>query len=305
MTKIDTINNLGKISVVGLGEIGSAISENLIECGLNIQGYNRSHVSGSIRDRIPIIGNIQEGVRSVEYIIIALSDENAIRSLFLNNDDLSINIRKETYVIDVSTHNPIFARFLFKIFSSYGVRYIDAPVSGGSSKARKGELTIMAGGDKNDFNHVRTLLNIIGDEIYFMGNSGNGQAAKLVNQVLVGASQVIISEALLFGKAAGLDLNQLFEVITSSAGNSYMFQRSAPQMMNNEYSSEFQSYLISKDLQNVMEYADNNSLRLLVSGLAAKILKRHAGTTYKNLDGASVFESYREIAQELNHDVES
>jgi 3-hydroxyisobutyrate dehydrogenase-like beta-hydroxyacid dehydrogenase len=190
---------------------------------------------------------------------------------------------------------------MYKKCYDYGIAYIDSPVSGGPEVALKGGLSLMVGAESDVFVKYKRLLKEIGNKIYYMGLPGKGQAAKLVNQIMVGISQIATCEALIFAKDFGLDLNNLYDAISNSAGDSLIFRRSAYQMIEEKFSDDFQTYLIVKDLKNILKaYKKNNECELMLTNIATNILAMNSESNYKKKDAASVIINYKAICDKIN-----
>ena len=293
--------NHGEITVLGIGQMGGAIATHLSNTGYRVNGYNRTPRSSFTE--MPFIVTQDPGIISnSQIVIISLLDEDSIRQFLLEFGSIRKEFRPGTVVIDTTTHKPKFAKTLFNEFTQKGIAYLDAPVSGGVIKAVRGELTMMVGGERQHFNSVQDLLSHIGKHIYYLGAAGAGQATKLVNQVLVGIAQLTVAEAIALGKNLDIDLGKLLDVIENSAGDSAIFRRSAPQMVRGEYSNEFQTHLIAKDLRAIADIIREENLNLPLANLALEMLEEHAATDYCALDAASIFEQYLNTIQSNSRD---
>lgn len=289
---------MNRIAILGLGRMGIAIAENAVNSGYEVYAYNRSKKL-DIDSRIKLTSDPQVAIRSSSTVVLALSDEKAILEVLFENNKIRYSFLDESVVIDTTTHSPDFAKFLYEKFLKINVAYLDTPVSGGPEKARQGTLSVMVGGGKDNYEKYKSYLSVIGKHIFYMGESGTGQAAKLANQILVGISQLATCEAVLFGKLYGLDLHQLLKVIKCSAGNSVVFERSAPQMIDGKFTNDFQTYLINKDLNNVSSSAGQKDLKLLLTELTSRILNVHTKSCFREVDVASIILQYENILEQV------
>lgn len=281
------------VTVIGLGQMGRSIAMRLHDDGWNVNAFNRTP-HPSVMDAPYPVSNTLSILEGSGIILISLFDENSICELLLGEEKYIEYIEEKSIVIDTTTHNPDFARELHDTFAKRGIVYLDAPVSGGPLKARQGELTVMVGGDKEYFSKYIGLFDTIGSQVYYLGTPGSGQAAKLVNQVLVGISQLATAEAIMLGREMNLNLDNLIEVIKNSAGDSVIFRRSAPQMTKREYSHEFQTHLIAKDLREIVALLDRKNLELPMTTQALLLLSEHIKGKFNSVDAASIMETYLE-----------
>lgn len=283
---------LSQIAILGLGQMGMAMVENLAKRGYCVCAYNRSKKEVETNDNFLVTSDPKKAIQSSSVVFIALSDGKAISEVLLEKGELKYSFLPGSVVMDTTTHDPEFAKNLHEKFSKLSIAYIDAPVSGGPEKARNGALSIMVGGKRSDYNKYKSYLELIGQDIFYMGQPGAGQTAKLVNQILVGIAQLSTAEAILFGKTCGLDLDTLFKLISCSAGNSTVFQRSAPQMIGGKFTRGFQTYLINKDLTNALKAAKQKKISLAMTSLASQILQKHADNGFRDVDAASIILNY-------------
>ena len=161
-------------------------------------------------------------------------------------------------------------------------------MSGGPEKAVTGELSIMVGGSKHIFESSLSILQSIGNKIFYMGGPGFGQATKLVNQILVSLNVVASCEALNFAASQGLDMKLVKEVIEASAGDSSMFRRIASQIVSKSYTSGFQTYLLHKDLGLALNARPKDNVPLVMSSLSRELFGANLKLGNASLNSASL-----------------
>jgi 3-hydroxyisobutyrate dehydrogenase len=176
-------------------------------------------------------------------------------------------------VIDCSTISPQATRELSAQLAQGGVYMLDAPVSGGSEGAAKGTLSIMVGGEAEQFERALPLFHAMGKTITHVGPNGAGQTVKLVNQVLVVGNCLAMCEALMFAQAGGADLQKTFNAISQGAAGSWMFSNRAPQMMRRDWRPGFTIDLQQKDLRLVLEAADQVGAPLPATSLIFQLYR--------------------------------
>ena len=170
-------------------------------------------------------------------------------------------------VIDCSTISPAATRDLAASLAQQGVHMLDAPVSGGSEGAARGTLSIMVGGEVDQFQRALPVLQAMGKQITHVGGHGAGQTVKLMNQILVVGHALAMSEALLFGQAAGVDLAQALEAVKAGAAGSWMLTFRGPQILQRDWRPGFTIDLQQKDLRLVLEAADATGAPLPATSL--------------------------------------
>ena len=193
----------------------------------------------------------------------------------------------------MSSITPKAIRDIYDVTSHKGVEILDAPVSGGSAGAEAGTLTLMVGGKKEVLEQVRPILQTISKTIYHVGDVGAGDTVKLVNNLLLGANMVATAEAMALGVKAGLDSDVLFEVITSSSGNSYALKAKYPNFISKgNFEPGFMVDLQYKDLQLAVDTAKDLGLPLIMGNMAQQMYEIAKAEGLGQKDISSVINLY-------------
>jgi 3-hydroxyisobutyrate dehydrogenase len=198
-----------------------------------------------------------------DIIITCVSDTPDVEAVILGGDGVIHAAKPGSLVIDCSTISPKATREIAAKLAEKGVHMLDAPISGGSEGAAKGTLSIMIGGDAEQFERAMPVLRAMGKTITHIGPAGAGQVVKLVNQVLVVGNCLAMCEALLLAQAGGVDLQKTYEAISQGAAGSWMFTNRGPQIMRRDWRPGFTIALQQKDLRLVLEAADELGVPLL------------------------------------------
>lgn len=188
-------------------------------------------------------------------VLLCASDVKDVEEII---DELSKFAPPETLIIDLTTIGPEASQRFADKLRRQGLRYLEAPVSGGDKGAREGTLTIMAGGDRADYDEAFPLLEIIGKNIVYCGEQGAGQSVKVINQLLCAAYQVGISEAFLLAEQQGIDPNLVIEICGSGAAGSWALTNLGPRVVNDDLNSGFAIKHMIKDLRLVREMIGQN-----------------------------------------------
>ena len=252
MNKIIQPLNLG---FIGLGHMGKPMARNLLKANYSLTVYNRSKesVKELVGEGASEALSPKELAERSDIVILSLPSPEVVKEVILGYDGLVSGKKNLHVIIDTSTTDPESAREIEKELAKEEIDFIDAPVSGGPEKATEATLTFMVGGKPQVFKECLSVLSVIGKNIFYMGSSGAGQGTKLVNQILVSSNIVSTAEAIKFGKAAGLDIEKVVEVIETSAGDSFMFRKTARKMANGDFSGGWLTYLMEKDTKLIIE----------------------------------------------------
>ncbi|QWD90223.1 3-hydroxyisobutyrate dehydrogenase [Polynucleobacter sp. MWH-Braz-FAM2G] len=211
-----------KIGFIGLGNMGAPMARNLIKAGHDLTVFDLSaDALAQLRDAgAQVSKSVAEIANSanMEVIITMLPASQHVKSVYLNQDGILKSVAKGVLLIDCSTIDPQTAREVAKAAKDQGNTMLDAPVSGGTGGAEAGTLTFMVGGEKEGFDRAQPLLAKMGKNIVHCGGSGNGQVAKVANNMLLGISMIATAEAMSLGVSLGMDPKVLAGIINTSSG---------------------------------------------------------------------------------------
>jgi len=205
-------------------------------------------------------------VRQAELICLCLSDDHAVRTVL---EAAAPALAEGALVIDFSTIAPATSQSLAKRLEGVGVRYLDAPVTGGTEGARAGTLSILIGGAAADVERARPLLQLVGSRLNHFGPVGSGMQVKALNQVLVAGSYAAVAEAMALGARLGLPLEQVREALRHGAAGSWALEHRAGHMLRDEYPLGFRLSLHRKDLAIAQQAAAEAGLELPVTDRVA------------------------------------
>jgi 3-hydroxyisobutyrate dehydrogenase len=215
------------IGFIGTGVMGARMAKRLLVAGYHVIVYNRSieKTESLVQLGANRADTIAELARHSHVICTCLSMPDDVIDVYLRKDGVIENARPGTICLDFTTVGPDTSRTVAKQAEEKGIYFLDAPVSGGPEGAEQGTLTMMVGGVKSAWERVLPLLNVLGETVEYLGPSGSGSAAKLINQYLVAVHSVAASEAMVAGVALGLDAEQLYRILKVSYGDSRMLRR--------------------------------------------------------------------------------
>jgi 3-hydroxyisobutyrate dehydrogenase-like beta-hydroxyacid dehydrogenase len=262
-----------RVGFIGLGIMGQGMSRNLLDAGFELTVWNRTPQRceplverGASAARTPAALAAQ-----VDVVISCVSDTPDVEQVLLDDDGVIHGARQGSLVIDCSTISPQATRDIAARLGERGVAMLDAPVSGGSEGAASGTLSIMVGGPADQVERAWPLLEAMGSIITHVGDHGDGQVAKLVNQILVVHNMLGVSEALLLAAAEGLDLQRTLDAVSGGAAGSWMLSNRGPQVIRRDWAPGFTIDLQQKDLRLVLEAFERLRLPAIGTGLISQL----------------------------------
>jgi 3-hydroxyisobutyrate dehydrogenase len=217
---------------------------------------------------------LEELAKDSTVLMLCVTNTADVEQVLFGENGAASAVKPGSLVIDCSTISPKATEEIAIKLRERGIGFVDAPVSGGSEGAAQGTLSIMAGGTEQDFERTLPILQAIGTRITHMGPVGKGQVTKLLNQILVVVNMLAVSEALIFGRAAGLDLAKAVQAVESGAGGSWMLSKRAPQVLDNYWQPGFMVDLQQKDLDLVLEYARQLGVPLVATSIVSQLYAR-------------------------------
>jgi len=258
-----------KVGVIGLGAIGGGIAHNLLSAGADVTVWNRTEAKMEplVAAGAAAAANAAEVARSSSIVFICVSDTPDVEEVLFGDEGILQGASPGDLIIDNSTISPQATREMARRLDSAGIHMLDAPVSGGPEGAAAGTLSLMVGGDRAQFERAKPYLDSIGGTITHVGDNGDGQMVKLVNQILVVGHALAMSEAFLFAAAGGLDLERTLQAVQGGAAGSWMLDHRAPQMIRRDWSPGFSIDMQEKDVKLAVGAASELGVPLLVTGL--------------------------------------
>ena len=249
---------MAKIGFIGLGNMGLPMAQNLVKAGHAVAGFD---VSRDAIDRFAAAGgepahSICEACRGAEVVITMLPAGRQVHDVYFGEEGVLASAPAGALLIDSSTIDVETARDVAHVASGQTFEMIDAPVSGGVAGAQEATLTFMVGGSEGAFERARPLLEAMGKTIVHAGGPGNGQAAKICNNMILGASMIVVSEAFLLAEKLGLDAQKLFDISSQSSGQCWSMTKYCPvpglvptSPANRDYKAGFTAAMMLKDLK--------------------------------------------------------
>jgi len=245
------------ISFIGLGHMGNPMTKNLLKAGYRVSVYDI--VPAAIEALLPFgaipTHSIQDAVKEADVIFTMLQTGQQVYDTCMSSNGIFANAKKNVLYIDCSSIEISTTRELHLISIKHHIRMLDAPVSGGVSSAEAGTLTMMVGGDESYFAEITSILEKLGKKIIHAGTAGNGQAAKICNNLILGISMIAVAEGFTLAEKLGLDPKKFFEISSNASGQCWAMTSYCPVPnivekvpANNHYQPGFMATMMLKDL---------------------------------------------------------
>ncbi|ARJ48028.1 NAD(P)-dependent oxidoreductase [Candidatus Pelagibacter sp. RS39] len=284
------------VAFIGLGVMGYPMAGYISKGGHNVTVFNRTKSKAEkwIKE---YKGNIAdtpaEASKDAEYIFTCVGNDNDLREVTFGDNGAFKTIKKGAVYIDNTTASATIAREIHAYAKKNGFGALDAPVSGGQAGAENGALTVMIGGDQTDFDKAKDKIDCYSKKMKLLGGPGNGQLAKMVNQICIAGLVQGLSEAINFGMKAGLNMEDVIEVISKGAAQSWQMENRYKTMIDDKFDFGFAVDWMRKDLKIAMNEAKNNGSLLPVTELVDKYYGEVQGMGGNRWDTSSLIKRFR------------
>ncbi len=284
------------VAFIGLGVMGYPMAGYISKGGHNVTVFNRtkskaekwvSEYSGKLAE------TPAEAAKNAEYVFTCVGNDNDLREVTFGDNGVFKTINKGAIYIDNTTASATIAREIYDHAKKNEFGALDAPVSGGQAGAENGALTVMIGGDQNDFDKAKDKINCYSKKMKLLGNAGSGQLAKMVNQICIAGLVQGLSEGINFGMKAGLNMEDVIEVISKGAAQSWQMENRYKTMIDDKFDFGFAVDWMRKDLKIAMDEAKNNGSLLPVTELVDKYYEEVQELGGKRWDTSSLIKRFR------------
>ena len=261
------------VAFIGLGVMGYPMAGYISKAGHNVTVYNRT---ASKADKWV---NQYKGVKAdtpakatenADYVLTCVGNDNDLREVTFGEKGIFKTIKENAIYIDNTTASATIAREIYDYAKKNKFGFLDAPVSGGQAGAENGALTVMIGGDQQDYDKASHIIDCYSKKMKLLGNSGSGQLAKMVNQICIGGLVQALSEAINFGINAGLKMEDVIEVISKGAAQSWQMENRFKTMIDDKFEFGFAVDWMRKDLKIALEEAKKNKSPLPITEVIDK-----------------------------------
>ena len=257
------------VAFIGLGIMGRPMAGNLAKAGFHVVGHNRTPQAV---DGVDVAESIAEAVAEADVIATMVPDSPDVEEVLAGPDGVFTHARKGTLVIDFSSIRPDVSARLAAQGAENGLRVLDAPVSGGEQGAIDGALSIMVGGAAEDFEAAKPVLEAVGRTIVHVGPAGSGQTVKAANQLIVAGTLELVSEAIIFLEAYGVDTEAAVKVLAGGLAGNAILQGKAPAMLARDFTPGFRIALHHKDMGIVTAAAREAGVVIPLGAVVAQLI---------------------------------
>ena len=287
-----------RIAVIGLGSMGFGMATSLRRAGFDVVGCD---VMASTVEKLMALGgggaaSPAEAAKDAAIVVSVVVNGAQTETILFGKDGVAKTMPAGAVFVSSATMDPDVARRLAKQLEATGRHYLDAPISGGAQRAAQGELTILASGSAAAFSMARPALDAMAAKLYELGDAaGQGAAFKMINQHLAGVHIAAASEAIAFAAKQGLDIRKVYEVITASAGNSWMFENRMPHVLDGDYTPRSAVDIFVKDLGIIQDMARTAKFPVPVAAAALQMFLMTSASGMGRDDDASVARMYARV----------
>jgi 3-hydroxyisobutyrate dehydrogenase-like beta-hydroxyacid dehydrogenase len=264
-----------KVGFVGLGNMGGAMVEAILKGGYRVSVYDIDPAAAAALE--PLGARETPGPRSLaaqaDVILTSLPDARAVRAVYLGEEGLISGARPGTVLVELSTIDPATIEEIERAVSERGAALLDVPVSGSPAEARRGELVLTAGGDREALEAVEPVLKCLGRTVQYVGPAGAAKIVKIVNNMMTMGNVLVAAEAFSIGVKAGIDPDLLFEVLSRSGGRSHHFTKRFPNALAGDFKPGFSVALGEKDLGLALELSRSLGMPSPTTGLVRQMYR--------------------------------
>ncbi|MBQ3646831.1 MAG: NAD(P)-dependent oxidoreductase [Synergistaceae bacterium] len=253
-----------KIAFIGVGRMGKPMVKNLVKLGFEVHIYARSimKVYDVIANGARYHSSINDCVKDCGVTITMLGIPKDVEEVYFATGGVLDSAQKDSYIIDMTTTSPTLAKMIYDKGTEKGLHVLDAPVTGGILGAKNAKLSIMVGGNEDDFKACLPLFRAMGTNINYMGNAGMGQHTKLANQIIVAGTIAGVCEGMAYAKSKGIDMSKFLRAVSTGGASSRQLDTAAPKILDRDFTPGFSIKHFLKDMLLAVEESKKENLNL-------------------------------------------
>lgn len=286
-----------KIGFIGLGIMGTPMSQNLHKAGYEVlvSDLSEARLQQAKEAGLKVADDSAQVARECDLIVTMLPNSPHVKALLCGENGIGKLCKEGTLIVDMTSGAPGDSKDIYAELKTMGVHFIDAPVSGGEPMAIAGTLAIMVGGDKEEFERAKEALLVMGSSATWVGPIGSGNTCKLTNQIIVAVNIAGLAEGLMLAEKAGADPQLVFEAIKGGLAGSTVMNAKAPMMLADNYKPGFRIDLHIKDLTNAINTGALCSAPLPLTNNMLEILKKLSANGDGSCDHSAIAKYYEEL----------
>jgi 3-hydroxyisobutyrate dehydrogenase len=282
-----------KVGFIGLGHLGKAIAQHLIETKTDLVVWNRT--IGKARDlNVPVVTSPQDLIGRADVIFLNLFDSSAVKEVLTGPEGLTAGPCKGRIIIDTTTNHFEQVLEFHALAKKHGFRYLECPVLGSVVPASQGKLTILVSGEEPVFREVHPLLAKIGSTIHYLGEPALATKMKLINNLVLGSFMATCAEAVALGEAAGIERAEVIDILLSGAGNSMVLNAKKENLAKGDFPTHFSSALIYKDLHYLQDLCRTMKKPLFTGSMVKELFALTRSRGIDQLDFSAIYRIFRE-----------
>jgi 2-hydroxy-3-oxopropionate reductase len=291
------MSNSQKIGFIGLGIMGAPMAGHLINAGHELHVNTRGKIPEEIANSSAVkVATPAEVARNSDVIFIMVPDTPDVEKVLFGENGVASGLSKGKIVIDMSSISPIATKEFAQKINALGCEYLDAPVSGGQVGAKNATLSIMVGGAESTFEKIKPLFALIGKNINLVGGNGDGQTAKVANQIIVALNIEAVGEALLFAAKAGADPEKVRQALMGGFASSKILEVHGERMVKRTFDPGFRIELHQKDLNLALNSAKALGVSLPNTATAQELFNSCAAHGGKAWDHSAMVRALEKLA---------
>ncbi|MDE3838331.1 oxidoreductase [Bacillus methanolicus] len=284
------------VGFIGLGVMGKSMAGHILKSGYPLVVYTRTKNKAEelLEKGAEWADSPKEIAKKADVMITIVGYPSDVEEVYLGEKGIIHHAKQGSYLIDMTTSTPTLAVRIFEEAKKKGLKALDAPVSGGDIGAREGKLSIMVGGDYEDFVAVKPILSLLGTNIVYQGKAGSGQHTKMCNQIAIASNMIGVCEAIAYAERAGLNPENVLKSIASGAAGSWSLSNLAPRMIDGNFEPGFYIKHFIKDMNIALEEAEKLGLKAPGLSLAKSLYSRLAEKGEENSGTHALYKYYND-----------
>lgn len=283
------------IGFIGIGVMGESMARNLRKAGYDVSIYTRTKEKAQqlILEGATWCDSVAQCVKEKDVVITIVGYPKDVEEVYFGENGILAHSKEGAYLIDMTTTSPELSKRIYEEAKALKKHALDAPVSGGDSGAKAGTLSIMVGGEKEDFDACYEVLEAMGTNILYEGEAGCGQHTKMANQIAIAGTIAGVAEAIAYGEKAGLNLETMLHSISAGAAGSWQMTNNGPKMLQCDYAPGFFVKHFIKDMRIAVEQGKENGLELGVLEMVLSYYEQLEQMQMGELGTQALIEKYR------------
>jgi 3-hydroxyisobutyrate dehydrogenase len=286
-----------KVGLIGTGMLGNAVGLHLLHSGHQLTAFNRTKEKTDElkKNGAHVVSTPKEVAENSDIVISVVRDANAVKQVSFEKDGVIHGNHEDLVVCDMSTINPIESKNIAQKFLEHGISMLDTPVMGGPNVAIKGELVMMAAGNKNTFDKCKNLLDTIANKVFFLGENGTAHAVKLAMNLQITMLALAISEGITLARGANVDPKIFLEILNSTYFKTGMSENKAYKMIQDQFDATFTLENLKKDITTILETSKSLGLELPMIKKAEEVYENAVKEGFGNLDYTGILEYIKKL----------